>query len=221
MDHDKLINNIFEEVKKRLPPDPTSHDWEHAQRVRKLSLIIANTINNSVDLIVVELAALLHDIKDWKFCKENEKTGPEIAQEILTYNNCSESRIIKIVDIIKYISFKGNIAKNLINSIEGEIVQDADRLDAMGAIGIARAFAYGGFTRKQLIFSADCDPRSKIDEEEYMQNKCASTINHFYEKLLLLKDMMNTQKGREIAQTRHEFLLKYLQTFYDEWNVNI
>jgi uncharacterized protein len=210
------IETIIVMVKQELQDAEGGHDWFHIERVWRNAKLIAQT--EKADLFVVELAALLHDIADSKFNNGDEDIGPRKAREILLINNVSTEIIDHVVAIIVNISFKGGNTNKTFNSIELQIVQDADRLDAIGAIGIARAFNYGGF-KNRLIFDPTIKPNLNQTKEEY-KNSNAPTINHFYEKLLLLKDRMNTATGKELAQQRHQFMEAYLEQFYSEWNGN-
>ena len=209
-----LIEKTIEFVKDKLQNAEAGHDWFHMERVYKNALLIAK--DETCDLLVVQLGALLHDIADSKFNDGDETVGPKVAREFLESQNTDESVIQHVIKIIENISFKGgNFEKNF-NSIELEIVQDADRLDAIGAIGIARTFNYGGFKNRQL-YNPDIPPNLKMTKEEY-KNSQAPTLNHFYEKLLLLKDKMNTETGKKIAQERHHFMKVFLEQFLAEWN---
>jgi uncharacterized protein len=190
------------------------HDWFHIERVYRNSLLIAN--EEECDLEVVKLAALLHDIADSKFNDGDESIGPKTARTFLEQQNISQKTINHVVAIIENISFKGGNFEKKFTSKELEIVQDADRLDAIGAIGIARTFNYGGFKNRQL-YNPEIAPQLKMTKEEY-KNSEAPTINHFYEKLLLLKDKMNTKTGKKIAQERHRFMELFLSQFYAEWD---
>lgn len=211
-----IINKTETYVMSVLGKEPTGHDWWHADRVRKLALHIAKHVPNA-DLQIVELAALLHDIADWKFHNDNEEIGPQTARRwLVSLNNVPELLIAAICDIIKNISFKGATVNHATLTLEGQIVQDADRLDAMGAIGIARAFAFGG-NKGHEIYNPDEEPIFHNSFAEYKLRQ-ASSINHFHEKLLLLKDRMNTQTGRDIAKARHQYMLNFLQEFDAEWN---
>ena len=199
-------------VKKQLENAEGGHDWFHIERVYKNSLLIAKTEN--CNEIVVQLGALLHDIADSKFHDGNETLGPKLARNFLESENISEEIIIEVVNIIENISFKGGNFDNKFTSKELEIVQDADRLDAIGAIGIARAFNYGGF-KNRLLYNPEVVPNLQMSKEEYKNNN-APTITHFYEKLLLLKDKMNTETGKKIAQNRHQYMEVFLKQFFDE-----
>ena len=204
-------------VKEQLANAEGGHDWFHIERVYNNTLLITKT--EQVDKIVVSLAALLHDIADSKFHDGNETIGPNIARAFLFNLNVDSAVIEHVINIIENISFKGGNVKQNFHSKELEVVQDADRLDAIGAIGIARCFNYGGFKNRQL-YNPDIKPNLKMTKEEY-KNSNAPTINHFYEKLLLLKDRMNTNTGKRIASDRHAFMELYLKQFYNEWEGNL
>lgn len=212
-----IVEETTEFVREKLSGETTGHDWFHTERVFRLANYIAE--KEGADIFIVQLASLLHDIADWKFHDGNEEKGPEIAATWLNNSGLDKSRINLIRDIIREVTFKGNKVENKISTIEGKVVQDADRLDAIGAIGIARAFAYGGY-RGNEIYNPALKPKNHNSFEEYKKNK-GTTINHFYEKLLLLKDMMNTQTGREIAEKRHKFMEIFLENFYKEWNLDL
>lgn len=211
-----LIDNTVEFVKEKLEGAEAGHDWFHIERVWKLSKKIAETEECSQE--VVELAALLHDIADPKFHNGDETIALKVSREFLESQNASEEVIEKVLFIIKNISFKnrGEAPKDL--PIELKIVQDADRIDAIGAIGIGRTFNFGGF-KNNPMYDPNVEPKLNMSKEEYKKSN-GTTINHFYEKLLLLKDLMNTEKGKEIAGERHDFMLKFLDQFYKEWNVD-
>ena len=189
------------------------HDWWHIYRVWKTAKHIA--ASEQVDVFVVELGALLHDIADSKFHNGDESIGPKKAGELLQSLQVDEPVIIHVQNIISHISFKGGNHQQAFRSKELDVVQDADRLDAIGAIGIARAFNYGGFKNRSL-HDPGIQPNLAMSREEYKSNK-APTINHFYEKLLLLKDRMNTATGKALAAERHAFMETYLNQFYKEW----
>jgi uncharacterized protein len=213
MNNSDLINATIKFVKRELKNAEGGHDWFHIERVYKNALLIANGEN--CDILVVELGALLHDIADSKFHNGDESVGPKKARLFLESENVSEKTIVRVINIIDNISFKGgNVIKNF-HSLELDIVQDADRLDAIGAIGIARTFNYGGF-KNRAIYNPEIAPNLHLSKEEY-KNSEAPTINHFYEKLLLLKDKMNTKTGKAIAIQRHYFMESYLSQFYAEW----
>ncbi len=212
----RLIENTVEFVKEKLEGAEAGHDWFHIERVWKLSGKIAETENCKEE--VVELAALLHDIADPKFHHGDETIALKVSREFLESQHVEEETIEQVLFIIKNISFKnrGDVPKNL--PIELKIVQDADRIDAIGAIGVARTFNFGGF-KNNPMYDPDIKPKLHMSKDEYKKSN-GTTINHFYEKLLLLKDLMNTEKGKEIAGERHEFMLKFLDQFYKEWNVD-
>lgn len=209
-----VIENTINFVKKQLENAESGHNWFHMERVYNNALLIAK--EETCNLEVVQLAALLHDIADSKFHDGDETVGPKVASDFLTSENVSEETINHVVKIIENISFKGGNFEKKFTSKELEIVQDADRLDAIGAVGIARTFNYGGFKNRE-IYDPEIEPNLKMTKEEY-KNSTAPTINHFYEKLLLLKDKMNTESGKKIAQQRHAFMETFLEQFYNEWN---
>ena len=214
MTNSKLIEDTIAFVKDELKNAEGGHDWFHIERVYRNALNIAK--HESVDLEVVQLGALLHDIADSKFHNGNEAIGPKKAREFLFKENVSSEVIEHVVNIIANMSFSKSLDKSdLFTSPELEVVQDADRLDAIGAIGIARCFNYGGF-KERAIYNPEIKPNLNMSKAEY-KNSTAPTINHFYEKLLLLKDKMNTKTGRRIASERHNFMLHYLEQFYKEW----
>lgn len=214
MSNDILIHNTIEFVKQQLQNAEGGHDWFHIERVYKNSLLIAKEEN--CDLLVVQLGALLHDIADSKFYNGDENVGPKTARTFLENQKVEENIIQNVIDIIENISFKGGNFNKKFTSIELEIVQDADRLDAIGAIGIARTFNYGGF-KNRAIYDPNVPPNLTMTKEEY-KNSESPTLNHFYEKLLLLKDKMNTQTGKKLAEKRHAFMHLFLEEFYAEWN---
>ena len=210
----QIINNTILFVKNQLTHAEGGHDWFHIERVYKNALLIAE--EEECDLTVVKLAALLHDIADSKFHGGDETVGPKTARTFLESQNVSEDIILHVIAIIENISFKGGNFEKKFNSKELEIVQDADRLDAIGAIGIARTFNYGGFKNRPL-YNPNIQPNLNMSKEEY-KNSESPTLNHFYEKLLLLKDKMNTETGKKIAQKRHDFMVTFLSQFYAEWD---
>lgn len=209
-----LIEHTIKFVKHQLKDAEGGHDWFHIERVYKNVLLIAK--EESCDLTVVQLGALLHDIADSKFHDGDESVGPKVARGFLESENVSEEVILHIIAIIENISFKGGKEASKFQSKELEIVQDADRLDALGAIGIARTFNYGGF-KNRTLYNPEIAPNPNMSKEEY-KNSEAPTLNHFYEKLLLLKDKMNTETGKKIARERHQFMESFLSQFYAEWN---
>jgi uncharacterized protein len=213
MANEKLIEQTIAFVKLQLQNAEGGHDWFHIERVYKNTLAIAK--EEECDLFVCQLGALLHDIADSKFHNGDEKIGPQTARIFLESEQVSKEIIEHVIRIIENISFKGGNFQKEFNSIELLVVQDADRLDAIGAIGIARAFNYGGF-KNRTIYNPAIKPNLTMSKEEY-KNADAPTINHFYEKLLSLKDKMNTESGKKIADKRHEFMEMFLEQFYGEW----
>ena len=193
--------------------ETSGHDWHHIDRVRKMAIKIGS--EERADLFIVEMSALLHDIADRKIHKDDEEAGLKIVNEWLDRINIAGEEKEHIIEIIETLSFKGANVRTDMRTIEGKVVQDADRLDAIGAIGIARAFAYGG-SRGRLLYDPQIKPEKHVDYEDY-KNSHGTTINHFYEKLLLLKDRMNTETAKKIALHRHKFMEKYLEEFYIEW----
>ena len=214
MDNSDIVHKTILFVQEKLENAEGGHDWFHIERVYKNALLIAE--NEVCDVNVVKLGALLHDIADSKFHDGDETIGPKIAREFLESENADEVTIQHVINIIENLSFKGGNAEKTFSSVELDIVQDADRLDAMGAIGIARTFNYGGFKNRPL-HNPNIAPNLHMSKEEY-KNSEAPTINHFYEKLLLLKDKMNTETGKKIAQERHQFMINFLSQFYAEWD---
>ena len=213
MNTQQIIDNTITFVKVTLKDAEGGHDWFHIERVYKNALLIA--IHEDVDGLVVALGALLHDIADSKFHNGDESVGPRVASDFLKSQNVIEDVIAHVVQIINNISFKGGKVARTFSSKELDVVQDADRLDALGAIGIARTFNYGGF-KNRAIYNPDIAPNLEITKEDYKAST-APTINHFYEKLLLLKDKMNTETGKHLAQQRHDYMEQFLEQFYKEW----
>ena len=208
-----LLDKTILFVKEKLKNAEGGHDWFHIERVFKNSLLIAK--EEQCDITVVQLGALLHDIADSKFHGGDETIGPRTARTFLESENVSEETIVHVINIIENISFKGGNFDKKFNSKELEIVQDADRLDAIGAIGIARCFNYGGFKNRPL-YNPDIQPNLNMSKEEY-KNSESPTLNHFYEKLLLLSAKMNTPTGKKIAKARHQYMEDFLAQFYAEW----
>lgn len=208
----ELIQTTKQFVQQTLENAEGGHDWQHIRRVYKNAMQIADKENCNKE--TVALAALLHDIADSKFHNGDEEIGATTAEQFLKNSQVDGATINAVITIIKNISFKGGKQKRTYSSIELDIVQDADRLDAIGAIGIARAFNYGGFKNRK-IYDPDILPNLNMDKEMYKKNN-APTINHFYEKLLLLKDLMNTETGKRLAEERHKFMQLYLQHFFEE-----
>jgi len=214
-DKDSVLKNTEAFVKKTLKNAEGGHDWFHIQRVLNNAKLIAKT--EDVDEFVVALGALLHDIADAKFYDGDETIGPKMAREFLEKEQVNEITILHIENIINFISFKSSLSSGVkFTSPELDVIQDADRLDAIGAIGIARCFNYGGF-KKRALYDPEIAPNLKMTKEEYKKST-APTINHFYEKLLLLKDKMNTKTGKQIATNRHLFMKQFLDQFHNEWN---
>ena len=211
-----IIERTIDFVKQELASAEGGHDWWHIHRVYTNALRIAAT--EAVDTTVVALAALLHDIADSKFHGGDETIGPQKARHFLQSQLVEQTIIDHVVAIIENISFKGGKVERRFQSLELDVVQDADRLDAIGAIGIARAFSFGGYKGREL-FNPSVLPNPNQSKEEY-KNSTAPTINHFYEKLVLLKDKMNTSSGRLLAEQRHNFMLSYLKEFYTEWGID-
>ena len=209
-----IISLTVQFVQQTLQGAESGHDWWHIQRVWNNAILISKT--EQANTFIIELAALLHDIADSKFHDGNEEIGPQRAGEFLKSMGLEEKTIIHIQQIIRNMSFKASLGQVDFHSKEMEVVQDADRLDAIGAIGIARAFTYGGYKNREL-YNPEIPPALTMSKEDYKKSD-APTINHFYEKLLLLKDKMNTDTGLRIAEERHRFMLTYLEQFYNEWN---
>jgi uncharacterized protein len=214
MDNSDIVHKTILFVQEKLENAEGGHDWFHIERVYKNALLIAE--NEVCDVNVVKLGALLHDIADSKFHDGDEAIGPKIAREFLESENADEVTIQHVINIIENLSFKGGKTEKTFSSVELDIVQDSDRLDAMGAIGIARTFNYGGFKNRPL-YNPNIAPNLHMSKEEY-KNSQAPTINHFYEKLLLLRYKMNTETGKKIAQERHQFMTTFLSQFYAEWD---
>ena len=212
--HDHLIEATIAFVKETLKDAEGGHDWFHIERVYKNTLRIAQ--GETVDLLTVSLGALLHDIADSKFYNGDETVGPQLATQFLMKHNVDSTVIEHVVQIIKHISFKGGNTETTFTSTELQVVQDADRLDALGAIGIARTFNYGGFKNRKLYDPA-IKPQLDMTPTEYKAST-APTINHFYEKLLLLKERMHTKTAKKLAEQRHKFMESYLKQFYAEWD---
>ncbi|WP_224484232.1 HD domain-containing protein [Robertkochia aurantiaca] len=215
MSNSEIIEKTIDFVKVTLKNAEGGHDWFHTERVFKSALFIAKDYPKA-DPLVVGLGALLHDIADAKFHDGNENIGPDKAREFLQSLKVRKRVISHVEKIIRNISFKGGNFKQKFKSLELDIIQDADRLDALGAIGIARTFNYGGYKNRPL-YDPEIPPQMDMSKEEYKKSK-APTINHFYEKLLLLKDRMNTDTGKKLAEERHRFMEEFLEQFYAEWN---
>ncbi len=209
----EIIEKTIIFVRNTLKDAEGGHDWFHTERVFKNAVLIAKDEN--VDPLVIALGALLHDIADSKFHNGDETIGPKVAREFLQRFEVKKNVIDHVILIIENISFKGGNIKQKFTSPELDIIQDADRLDAIGAIGIARCFNYGGF-KDRALYNPDIPPQLDMTKEAYKKST-APTINHFYEKLLLLKDRMNTKTGKKLAQQRHTFMEQFLDRFYKEW----
>jgi len=214
---DKIIRNTVSFVKETLAGAEGGHDWYHIERVWNTARYIRER-EGSGDLLTIELAALLHDISDAKFNGGDDEMGSRLAREFLLKQEVEQEKVDHIRLIIKHVSYKGGFAQDQIHSLEFQIVQDADRLDAIGAVGIARAFNYGGFKNRPIHLPEK--PLQEYDDSRAYHKSDAPTINHFYEKLLKLKDLMNTSTGKAMAEERHAYMLQFLDQFYREWNVN-
>lgn len=212
----EIINQIESVLKEEWKDEPTGHDWEHIRRVRDMSMHIQSLEGGDRD--VIELGALLHDISDHKFNGGKLNAGGQKAKEWLIELGAKMSIVNEVASLVDKISFKGAKVDAGVLSLETKIVQDADRLDAIGAIGIARAFAFGG-NRNQIIYAENTEPVLHESFESYVNAK-TTTINHFYEKLLLLKNEMNTTIGIQLAEERHQFMKDFLTRFYSEWKLN-
>lgn len=213
MDIDQIVAETIQFVKDTLAGAEAGHDWFHIERVYKSALAINN--EEQGELLVVSLAALLHDIADSKFNNGDEEIGPRIAGEFMRGLDLNTAVVDHVQQIIRNLSYKASLGKVEFHSKELDIVQDADRLDAIGAIGIARAFTYGGY-KNRVLYDPEIPAEVNLSKEAY-KNSTAPTINHFYEKLLLLKELMKTNAGKAIAEQRHTFMLAYLDEFYAEW----
>lgn len=211
MNKTEIINKTSEYVKSKQLGETTGHDWWHTYRVWQTAIKIGQIEN--ADLFIVELAALLHDLDDWKF--SDNKDCSAMAGSLMSELGVDKEIMALVCDIIKNLSFKGAGVDSSMKTIEGKVVQDSDRLDAIGAIGIARAFAYGGHKGRE-IYNPDIKPQMHDSFEQY-KNSVGTTINHFYEKLFLLKDLMNTETAKRMALERHEFMENYLKHFLKEW----
>lgn len=213
MTEEDILDHTIAFVKQELRESERGHDWWHVFRVYQNAMRIAES--EPGDPVIIRLAALLHDIADAKFHGGDESLGPSKARHFLTKLGLRQSVTDQVVTIIENISYKSNLDSRAIRSPELDIVQDADRLDALGAIGIARAFHYGGYKNRE-IYNPDLPPETELTGEKYKKST-APTINHFYEKLLRLKDLMNTPTGKRMAAERHRFMEEFLHRFYKEW----
>ena len=216
MNKELIIDKTIAFVKETLKGAEGGHDWFHTHRVFLNAKLIAK--GEEIDDFIISLGSLLHDIADAKFHNGDETVGPKIAAKFLLGQNVDSAIIEHVIKIIENISFKNSLSADGSNfsSKELDVIQDADRLDAIGAIGIARCFNYGGFKNRE-IYNPDIQPNLNLSKEAY-KNSSSPTINHFYEKLLLLKDKMNTKTGRQIAAKRHTYMEKYLEQFHAEWD---
>lgn len=213
MNEKEIVSSTTAFVKETLSQAEGGHDWQHINRVYLNALLIAKNESNP-NMLVVELGSLLHDIADAKFHDGDEEIGPRTAREFLQSLSVDSETVTHVENIIRHISFKGSLSGQSWTSHELQIVQDADRLDAIGAIGIARAFNYGGHKNRSL-YDPDIAPNLTMSKEEY-KNSVGTTFNHFYEKLVRLKDMMNTESGKRIAEARHEYMLGFMDQFLAE-----
>ena len=210
-----LIERVAAQIRRRFVGESSGHDWYHIQRVWKLTQQIA--AREGANLEIAELGALVHDIADWKFCAGDETVGPREARRLLSDEGVPDDVIEAVADIVATISFKGAGVTTAMKTLEGQCVQDADRLDAMGAIGIARCFAYGGHAGRAM-YDPDVHPTMHATAEAYKSAK-GTSLNHFHEKLFLLKDRMNTASGRAMAEERHRYMMEFVDRFLHEWNV--
>lgn len=210
-----LIERVAAQIRRRFVGESSGHDWYHIQRVWKLTQQIA--AQEGANLEIAELGALVHDIADWKFCAGDETVGPREARRLLSDEGVPGDVIEAVADIVATISFKGAGVTTAMKTLEGQCVQDADRLDAMGAIGIARCFAYGGHAGRAM-YDPDVHPTMHATAEAYKSAK-GTSLNHFHEKLFLLKDRMNTASGRAMAEERHRYMMEFVDRFLHEWDV--
>ena len=217
MEKNIIIQKTVSFVQEMLKQAEGGHDCWHIYRVWKNAQHIAKQ-ESGVNVLIIELGALLHDIADSKFHNGDEEIGPKIARDFLSSLNLDEEIITHVENIVRHISFKGSLEGQKWKSPELDVVQDADRLDAVGAIGIARTFTYGGH-KGRALYDPNITPNLQMTKEEY-KNSNAPTLNHFYEKLLLLKDLMNTKTGKSMAEERHKFMELYLEQFLGEWEGN-
>jgi uncharacterized protein len=216
MSNTAIVQKTADFIEQKFAAEGSGHDWWHMYRVWQLAKTIAEQ-EKGADMFVVELGALLHDIADWKFHDGDPEAGPKAATAWLTEQKVSSEVIDQVVYIVRHISFKGGTNKHAMQTLEGKIVQDADRLDAIGAIGIARTFTFGG-SHGRVMYDPNSAPQTFNSFEEFKASiKKGTTVNHFYEKLLLLKDGMHTTTAKKIAQSRHEYMEKFLDEFFAEW----
>ncbi len=215
MNNQDLILKTADFIKQKMLGEGTGHDWWHVYRVWQVAKTIAEN-ESEADKLTVELGALLHDIADWKFADGDMEAGPKAAREWLESLEVDDATIAHVEDIIRDTSFKGANVDLDMKTLEARIVFDADKLDAIGAIGIARTFAYGG-SKNRPIYEPDQEPTMHDSFEAYKANQ-SHTVNHFYEKLLLLKNLMQTDTGKKMAEQRHAYMEDFLSEFYKEWN---
>ena len=215
-DADRLVQRVAARIRSRFAEEASGHDWHHIHRVWRLAPKIA--VAEGARLDVVELAALVHDIADWKFHGGDDAIGPREAGRLLREEGASDTLVEQVVEVVATISFKGAGVRQPMRTLEGQCVQDADRLDAIGAIGIARCFAYGGHAGR-LMYDPEVPPVLHATADAYKAAK-GTSVNHFYEKLFLLKDRMNTATGMVLAQERHRFMESFVERFLEEWNVD-
>ncbi len=211
---DQVVQALVERVKKKMSGEGSGHDWWHVYRVWQNAIAIGQA--EGADLYVVQLAALLHDIADWKFSNGDMKAGGRVSAEWLTALGVESEVVNHVSAIIDRLSFKGAGVDTSMSTLEGKVVQDADRLESMGAMGVARTFAYGGYKGRPL-YDPSIEPEVHTSLEQY-KNSAGPTINHFYEKLLLLKDLINTDHAKKLASGRHEFMESFLKQFFAEWS---
>ena len=209
-----LINRIAAHIRQQCEGESSGHDWHHIARVRQVACQLAE--QEGADRTVVELAALVHDIADWKFTNGDETIGPQKARALLSGEGVAEAVIAQVVEIVETVSYKGAGVATPMRTLEGKCVQDADRLDAIGAIGIARCFAYGGHKGRPM-HDPSVPPVMHASATAY-RTAGGGSLNHFYEKLFLLKDRMNTASGRALAESRHRFMQAFVDQFLAEWN---
>ena len=211
-----VMDNIFKYMKEKQTGESTGHDWWHSLRVYNMALHLSEHYKSEIDINTVKYASILHDIEDWKLNDGNESVGPDAAGVLLAENHVDNATINHVKKIIRELSYKGSVEKSSMSTLEGEIVQDADRLDAVGAIGIARTFAFGGAFGNE-IFNPEIKPIISISKDEYMDRKRKSTtVNHFFEKLFFLKDLYNTSQAKKIGEERHEYIVEYISKLLED-----
>jgi uncharacterized protein len=213
----EIIEHTRKYVEEKLRDETNAHDWWHVYRVCQLAMHLAEH-EKGVDLFVLQLGALFHDIADWKFHDGDIEIGPRMTREWLEQLHVDESVVSQVVYIVQHVSFRGGTNRHGMQTLEGKLVQDADRLDAIGAVGIARTFTFGGAFGREM-YDPNRKPQDFTSFEDYRKAMHDdTTINHFYEKLLLLKDQLNTESAKRIAQKRHEYMEGFLKEFYAEWD---